>query len=111
MSFSPQQDNSTWITEHDAQFKWAGDPQIRHFKTISDSDTWYKNTHGDCPLCEGTTFEMFERGGYTRVRRCLRLTGDAPTIYAVPQPDRRTEAEKDATNRKWLAVIKDIVEA
>lgn len=60
---------------------------------------------GDCPLCEGTGFEPFERGGYAYVRFCPRgckVASEKPRDY-------RTEDEKRADAKVGMEQIKAAV--
>lgn len=62
----------SWETEHGAQF-WRDKSGRRHFRTLSDAETWFHAEHGSCERCDGTGFEQFERGGHSYARRCELL--------------------------------------
>lgn len=99
----------------DAPTNWMTDPgsgaefsivsqsdgrQTKLFRTVSDSERYHKEHHGDCPLCDGTGFEKFERGaqkwvladGSTRsypstfVRRCQGLGVPLPPSRPYRDP-------------------------
>jgi hypothetical protein len=63
---------------------------------------------GECPLCENTGFEPFERGGYMYVRYCPR---GCKVGEHVQKPDYRTDAEKRADAKVGLEQIKAAVAA
>lgn len=55
----------------------------------------------ECPLCENTGFEPFERGGHAWVRFCPR--GCRPGLGSYP-PDYRTDEERREDNARGLAL-------
>lgn len=63
---------------------------------------------GDCPLCEGTGFEPFERKGYMYVRHCPRgcIIG-----AGAGARDYRTDEEKKADAKAGVEAIKAAVAA
>lgn len=68
----PWDSETPWLEEHGALFKFD-DVGVRHFDTFADGERWFKAEHGDCQVCDGTGFELFERGRYEFARRCPRL--------------------------------------
>lgn len=68
----PWDDETPWLVEHDAEFKFDA-IGIRHFRTPQDSERWFRAEHGDCQQCDGTGFELYERGGARFARRCCYL--------------------------------------
>jgi hypothetical protein len=79
-----------WLEEHGARFYFDNSGR-RHFETLRDAELHFRAEHGNCPVCDGTGFELYERGGYGRARRCERLP---PLASRAPREHRGGSWEK-----------------
>lgn len=92
-----------WVIEHGAEF-WQDKHGRRHFRTVGDGERWFKAEHGTCELCDGTGFELYERGGYSFARRCERLAPLRDRMPAWGDPPKWNHREGGFTSAQDVSL-------